>query len=62
MAVSAAELMTISVLEGGGDDILSGRGIIHATPAGRGHSNEWHQRIPESGQEQQQIGSKTCCL
>jgi hypothetical protein len=36
MAVSAAELITISVLEGGGDDILSGRGIIHATPASRG--------------------------
>jgi hypothetical protein len=28
--------MTISVLEGGGDDIMSGPGIFYATPAGGG--------------------------
>ena len=34
MAVSATVLMTISVLEGRGDDVLSGQGNFHATRAG----------------------------
>src|SRR5215216_5155680 len=36
MAVSVAELMTISVLQGGGRRHSVWSGIIHATPAGGG--------------------------